>query len=342
MNTSCLSFIKGAKETAYAALKTACAAANVIYWIDHYDDSGDGAFIRQTIKLNADGFYESWWAKLFVRDVNKTVFVKKIGVFSKDFDAKRAIEEQVTLLEQENWVYLDDESKPIVDVRAQIDVVLKEARPLVMVKPCDIEDLIGGGYIKAQKIVSGLRCFVVMDPLGNVWVKPSCDNGGLPWEPAGSAIVNRLALFKNVDGTRGAALEVVICGAKVNVIDVLFLHDTWVHLEQSETRHTALLNYITGNKLGCEFHLPARVSANAVTNVIFGDVKGVIIEYGNIRYVLSKNSKKVHFCGAWNKKYNAQDDKTLEHIGELDGRYLPDLSYLTVTCAGVGLEAFMF
>tara|TARA_R100000687_G_scaffold83675_1_gene88582 strand:+ start:67922 stop:68899 length:978 start_codon:yes stop_codon:yes gene_type:complete len=324
------------------ALKTACASPSVTYWVDHYQDSGPGEFVRQTVKQNADGLFEAWSAKLFVQDINKTVFRNKIGVFVKEFEAKRAIEQQVTLLEQDEWVYLDDGCSPILNVRHYIDVVLNESRPLVSIQPSDIDELIGSGYVRAQKVVAGLRCYVVMDPHENIWIKPSCDNGNLEWERAGSAILNKLDAFKRVDGTRGVALEVVINGAKVTVIDVLFLHDTWINMDPCESRHTALVNYIRKHKIGCDFHLPVRVSASGVTNVIFGDVKGAIIEKGNIRFVVSKWCGRVHFCGAWGSKYMAQDDETLENLGEVEGAFLPNISYLTVKSAGKGVDAFMY
>lgn len=336
-----LSFIKGAKEKGYEAIKASCASPGIVYWVDHYYAEEGGAFARMTISKTKDGHFEAQLSKLLIQDISKNVTKLKLGTFGHYFEAKDKIEQQITLLEQEGWDFLEDGVLELVDLLSEIEPLLKEVASLVPLKVNEAADIFGNGYIRGVKVTGGIRCLVVMDSFKNIWVRPSNQSGGVKWELASSVVKNAFERFAGVDGTRGVAVEVVIEDCKVTIIDVLFMHNKWIWGDEHFSRLSSLDNYTKHNKIFCDIHLPVRVSVGGLRNLFFGAIKGVVIQKGAARYVVGLEVSKIYFSAAWKKVYSIQDETNMSRLGEIDGRFLPDLSYLTFICCGEGSKGFL-
>lgn len=340
-----LTMVKGVKEKAYKALQKQSSTPNTVFWVDHFSEDGASAFVRHTIQVDRDGGFSVHRFRIVVGDMNFAIDAMKIGgTVYHEFQAKSMLEQQVTLIELDNWLYLDECNCPIYNVLNGIDEHISKIRNLTAISPLEVCDFFGEGYVKIQKVASGMRCFVFMDPFGEVFIKTSNINL-LTWQQASSAIKNKFKDLCNVQGCRGFALEVVIDGPAVSITDVIFFHDSWCLNEDKEVRQVRFADYLESHNMThiqkCLIPMQ-RVGVHALSVVLSNEINGALAFSGNSRFIITKKTDNVYFGSGHKGKYIAQYDTSLERIGEYNNPYIPDLSYLTFKSAVAGKGMFLY
>lgn len=331
------------QNKAHKALKSACARPNCIFWVDHVNvDLGGGWLCRHAIYQNKEGWFEVVQRKILVKDINQKVYEEKKSSFSLIHQAKEAIEQSVTLMELEGWDYMDEKELPLYDVLSDADEKLAACSYIRDINCVHAWDVLGEGVVYGQKIPAGFRMFVAIDAFGAVWVRAFSLSGNGGWELASSAIRNKLGNAANIDEARGMVIEIVMQGAKITVMDVWYLHDKWLVGLSREERHALIHAYDVKHKMALPMVTGVKVRPSGAAGLILRDVKGILVERNGHRYMINRKGWEMYIANTWHKNLNIQDGITMEKVGQVDGTYLPDLTYMSFKAAGEGTDALWY
>lgn len=329
--------------TAQHALAKASASPGVVYWIDHtVCDNGVTSLLRHCIKAVSAEQLKVTRYKVFAQDVNKEVFTTDLGVFFHQFEAKNCIEHHVTLMELEGAEFREEQSYELVEHlrNLQLDEATAHFSHLGPLTVRDTSEVVPSGLCFIQPLTKGVRCLVVIDCFERYWVSPA--SGKILWEDASNVIKSALQAFISVPEGRGLVAEIVVDGTNVSIMDVLFLHNTWLIEKNRHERVKLADEYMKANKLpGKLFHV-IRMNISAIDSLIGGDVVAASVEVGRVRYVVSRVLSSLHFSSGYEGAYHVQDDFTFEKHGVYQGSHLPNMSFRTLQSAGTGLHSFIF
>lgn len=342
---SILNLIKGVKEKSFKELQRKSWTSNTIFWIDHFSEQSTTSFVRHTIQVDRDGGFSVHRFKIVAGDMNFNVEAKKIGAtVYHQFEAKSMVEQRITVLELEGWVFMDERDCSIYNVSQAVDSEIEKVLYIAPIVPVEVSDFVGEGYVKIQKVTSGMRCFIYMDPFGEIFIKTSSKNR-VKWERASSAIKNKFNDLCAVEGSRGFVLEIIVNGTAISISDVLYYHNSWCVEDDKETRLKSFASYLEGNNLlhihNCLMQLQ-RVGVHAVNALITRDTVGALISNGKARFIVANTANAIYFGSGHKGKYTAQCDNTLSILGVFENNHVPDLSYLTFNSAASGANMFLY
>lgn len=338
-----VSIDKHGQEKTHRALKKACAMPNCVFWVDHINVELNGGWLcRHGIYENKEGGFDVFKRTIMFKDINQKVFEERVCRVAQRHDAKQAIEQSVTCMEQDGWDWLDEKEQPLYNVMAEADAMLAKCSYIRNVDGINAWDVLGENVVYGQKITGGLRLFVAIDPFCTVWVKAFSLSGNGVWEVGSSAIRNKLGSVVKIDEARGAVIEIVMSGARLSVIDVWYLHDKWLTDIGREERHKLIHAYDNDNKLNLPIVSGIKVRPSAAQGLILRDVKGVLVEKNGNRYMVTRKSWEMYVANKYKSKLNIQNGLSFENVGQIDGDYLPDVSYMSFKAAGEGTDALWY
>lgn len=333
--------LKGRNEVAMAELDKAFTPDIVQIMDFMLDQNGSGVLCRLAIHKKQE-CYEVRSYKIVTSDCNRQVMSEVIGRKNTEWDAKDIFNQEAVCLEQDNWVYLNDESFELEEIMGCVENKLMAVKHISGITHIEAPRVLNGRFVKATPIHTGVRVFVVIDNNLKCWIAPSASIKGFKWEQGGEMLQELIGKLAMGRGMKGVAVECFIDNQKVWITRPIFYAGRWIEPED-DVQHEIALKDISSRKIeGINALTPMKVGVNALSALIHGERVAVMVKQGAACYIIGDEINDVSFSAGYEKRYHISCDKSGQRKSGIEMKYVPDMSYYSMQCAAYKENAAYF
>lgn len=197
------------------------------YFIEHFSDCAQKTYTRLILNITGDGRYKAIKCSIHLNYSNPYVDVTELGSFKMHHLGMDRIQQEVTVLEQNGFDFIDECNKIRFDVKAKTDLLLEKRLQCFSLKTFHERYTNQDAY--TQVVEEGVHVIVVVDENAMVWYRPAGLKSNLGWLHAKDEHIEAVTVgLASLDGAQGFVGEGFYNGVQFVLTDISFLKDKWL------------------------------------------------------------------------------------------------------------------